>query len=130
MHSMHQALRSPARRSYGEDVAAACAFKTLFSDSAVQAGWGRFGGRLWAFRRDPVNAERLHRGGTVRHELDPSVLSALLGPERGPDRCLWQAVPEAGAYDESPLVFTRRYDRGGLWRGYVIPASTSLKARR
>ncbi len=102
--------------------------RRLFSDSAVQAGWGRFGGRLGVIPSTPTDF--IHRDGTVRHELDPSELSALLGPERGPDRCLWQSVPEVGAYDESPLVFTRRYDRGGLWRGYVIPVPTYLKARR
>ena len=123
MHLAHQALRSPECMSYCEYVADVCGFETLLSDSTVQVGWARFGWSLRVIQSTPTGfVEKIPYA--MRSAL-PN-LSALLGPGKWPDRFLWQAAPEAGAYDESLLVFTRRSDRGGLWSWSVSPVPTYL----
>ena len=114
MYLAHQALRSPECMSYCEYVADICGFEKFLSDSTVQAGWERFGWSLRMLQATPNGFS----------ETMPYVMNSSL--PRWPDRFLWQAVPEAGAYDASLLAFTRRHDRGGLWSWYVIPAPACL----
>lgn len=83
--------------SYGEYVASG--LEPLLSAQAVQAIREQFGGSLRMIQATP----------TVFSEMIPYVMNSSL--PRWPDRFLWQAVPEAGAYDASLLAFTRYNSR-------------------
>ena len=114
-----QAARHPeCSVSFGTYIAEDCRFAPLLSNQSLEAAWRRWRRNLCVAQIKPTGYAEW-----IPHAASAAIPSwqAVFRVGRLPDRFLWQAAREAGAYDESFLVFTRRYDRGGLWSWSVSP---------
>ncbi len=116
--ALQEARHPECSVSFGTYVAEVCRFAPLLSNQSLEAAWRRWRRNLCVAQIKPTGyAEWIPYAASA---AIPS-WQAVFRVGRLSDRFLWQAAREAGAYDESLLVFTRRSDRGGLWSWSVSP---------